>query len=332
MPNFRLSDKKVAAYFYYWHKDGQHRGEPLTDHPAGPDTASWDSVSWFRQQLSDMAYCGIDIVLPSYWGPEAFNLEPGCDIGLRNLVTAHDEITSIGKKAPSIGMFLDTGAIGMFPEWARNLQTIDGSHSTQLRVYLMIKTFFQIVPKHHWATIEGRPLIWLWAAYFGIAYDRTFVTNLLTWFTADFGVRPYIVAEESWRYARLSTGPDYSQPMPFDDWYVTGAAAWGFDCRMKPGYPVPYLGGIAEVGPGYDERLLGRPDPVYRDREDGAYFARELDLALESGKKWIAIETWNEHHEGSSVCETVEYGREYIEILKAKNAKWRAPKRHWWRF
>ena len=38
----------------------------------------------------------------------------------------------------------------------------------------------------------------------------------------------------------------------------------------------------------------------------------------------IAIETWNELGEASGILETIEYGRQYIEITRAYLDRWRA--------
>ena len=52
------------------------------------------------------------------------------------------------------------------------------------------------------------------------------------------------------------------------------------------------------------------------DREKGAYYARQLAAALRSGRKSIAIETWNEFDEGTGVGATVEFGRTYIDLTR----------------
>lgn len=39
--------------------------------------------------------------------------------------------------------------------------------------------------------------------------------------------------------------------------------------------------------------------------------------AIESDKRMVVIETWNEIHEASGIGETVEYGRQYIDLTRA---------------
>ena len=295
------AERLVATYFYYWYDlpDGPHSA-PLTDHPADPGT-SYESVDWFKRQLADMSYAGIDIALPAYW----WFSEPSSGVGLINLSDAYDQLVAEGQSPPSIGMFLDTGAIGQWPLSLRDLTV----PLNQERVYQMIRSYFTIVPERQWATIDGRPVVWLWAAYFDIKYDRSFFDYVISAFDSEFGVRPYLVGEEIWRYAHTSSGVDYSEVMPLDDFYIWGASANGF---AEP------TGGIAEVGPGYDERTLPGPGRIgrYQDREDGQFYVENFEKAIESGSAIIAIETWNEFHEASDVAESVEYGRQYIELTR----------------
>jgi hypothetical protein len=51
-------------------------------------------------------------------------------------------------------------------------------------------------------------------------------------------------------------------------------------------------------------------------RRDGAYYEENLRLALASGRKIMAIETWNELDEGTGILETREFGRQYIELTR----------------
>jgi hypothetical protein len=299
-PSFAPGERLVATYFYYWYDlpDGPH-STLLTDHPAEPD-ASYQDVGWFKKQLADMSYAGIDIALPAYW----WVLEPSSDIGLANMSQAYDQLASEGQAPPNIGMFLDTGVLGNFPLPERDLTV----PLNQERVYQMIYSFFQIVPEHQRASIHGRPIVWLWSAWFDIKYDRSFFDYVMAQFELDFGVRPYLVGEESWRFPRTSDGVfHYDEVMPLDAFYLWSAAATGF--KQPPG-------GIAEVGPGYDERTLpGRPG-TYQGREDGQFYVENFEKAIDFGSNIIAIETWNEFHEASDVADSVEYGRQYIELTR----------------
>lgn len=300
-PNGEPHEPFVATYFYYWYDlpDGPHSTE-LTDRPADPG-ASYKNSDWFKKQLTDMSAAGIDVALAVYWG----EAEPSSDIGLGNMAEAYDQLQAEGQPTPAIAMFLDTGVIGQWPPAERDL-TRPGQ---QERVYSMIRTFYEILPEHQWMIVDGRPLVWLWAAFFDIKFDRSFFDYVISNFEDDFGVRPYIVGEEIWRLARTDSGVDSSEEMPLDDFYIWGAALEGF--RSPPG-------GIAEIGPGYDERELAGPgrSSRHRDRDDGNFYEGSFLQAIESGASVIAIETWNEFHEASDIADSVEFGRQYIDLTR----------------
>jgi len=296
-------ERLVVTYFYYWYDipDGPH-SEPLTDHPAEPD-ASYLDVDWFKKQFRDMNEAGIDVALASYWG----KFEPSSNVGLDAMVLAYDEMVDEGESPPKIGMFLDTGAIARLEPQYRDLT----QPQNQEIFYSLIRGYYNDMPERVWARIDGRPVIWLWAAYFGIQFDSSLFEYVTSQFEADYGVRPYIVGEDIWRYAHPSGGGvDYDAGvMPLDDFYIWGAASNGF---QEP------TGGVAEVGPGYDERTLPGPDRIgrYQDREGGDFYAENFQLAIDSGSPIIAIETWNEFHEASDIADSVEYGRQYIEMTR----------------
>jgi hypothetical protein len=58
---------------------------------------------------------------------------------------------------------------------------------------------------------------------------------------------------------------------------------------------------VAPVSPGYDDRALGRPSPVYVPRNGGLRYEQAWDAALESLPDWILITSWNEWFEGTSI-------------------------------
>ncbi len=297
----------VFTYFYYWYDlpDGAH-STALTDHPVDP-SASFRRVDWMGQQLIDMRDAGIDVALAVYWGDE----EPSSDVGLANLVQAARQLRAEGERTPGIGLFLDTGLIGRWSYDQRDLRTPENRD----RFYALVRRFYQAVPREMWGTIDGRPVLWLWGSWLDIRFDQRLFDDVYTRFEADFGVRPYIVADNSWRYA-IGTGfmgrisVDRGAPISVDDFYSWGGAIEGY---REEG------GNVAEIGPGYDERRLGgSADRTgrYVPRDGGATYRAAWEAALASGKRFIAIETWNEFHEASDIADSREYGRTYIEITR----------------
>jgi hypothetical protein len=305
-----LSDEQprlVFTYFYYWYDlpDGPHSGA-LTTRPIDL-LASYKRVDWMRQQLVDMEEAGIDVALAVYWGDE----EPSSDVGLENMVEAGAALRAEGADPPEIGLFLDTGLIGRWPESDRDLRQDENRE----RVYELVKRFYTTVPRDQWSLIEGRPVFWLWGSWLNIRFDQGFFDYVSDRFYEDFGTTPYIVADNSWRYEITSgfwggTKVDRTKPIDVDDFYSWGAAINGY---REEG------GNIAQIGPGYDERQLdGSADRVGRvtHRSQGSFYRRSWEEAIAAGKRFIAIETWNEFHEASDIAESAEYGRQYIELTR----------------
>ncbi|HEY5625573.1 MAG TPA: DUF5010 domain-containing protein [Dehalococcoidia bacterium] len=284
------------AYFYYWYDlpDGPHSGA-LTQRPAEGEATSYRHVVWFEKQLFDMTEAGVDNALAIYWA----DAEPSSDTGLVNMNEAASELESEGIDAPQIGMFIDTGFIGRWPEASRDLRDEENID----RLYDSIRRFYTIVDRDHWALIDGKPVVWLWGAYFNIGFDQSTFDYIYSRFGSDFGVEPYIVAEISWFHEAPEDG------ITVDDYYTWGASLLGFE---EP------IGNIAEVGPGYDERELTGPGRTGRfaERDGGDFYRDAFQGAIDSGRPIVAIETWNEFHEASGVADSVEYGRDYIELTR----------------
>jgi hypothetical protein len=299
------------TYFYYWYDlpSGPHSGA-LTDQPAEPD-ASYRNVSWFKKQLSDMSDAGVDVALAVYWGPA----EPSSDVGLVNMSTAAGELRKDGLSPPHIAMFFDTGLIGRWPKSQRDLT----DPQNQSRFYSLVHTFYLLLPRDQWALIDGRPVVWMWASWFDISFDQSFFDYLYRRFEDDFGVRPYIVAEASWRFETKvgHGGVNPARPIHIDNFYVWGAALDGYRDAGT---------GIASVGPGYDERKLDGPGRSgrYADRENGQFYERNFAAALNSGRRLIVLETWNEFHEASDLADSVQYGRTYINVTRRLTDQFRA--------
>jgi hypothetical protein len=66
------------------------------------------------------------------------------------------------------------------------------------------------------------------------------------------------------------------------------------------------------------ERVVPDEAADRRQRYEG-----QLQQALRSGRKIWAIETWNELGEGSGILETVEFGRQYIELTRRYVARFK---------
>ncbi|HEV7214492.1 MAG TPA: DUF5010 domain-containing protein, partial [Chloroflexota bacterium] len=297
----------LLTYYYYWYDatTGAHLTpeQILNNHLPATPQPTWRSIDWHRRQLSDMAYAGINVALPVYWGfdfpPDAWSMD-----GLPVLGQAWQALHAEGAAPPQLGLFLDTTIIR-----GRDLTTANG----MAYFYANLRAYFSQIPREAWALVNGGPVVFLYMSNFAAAMNQATLDYAYAHFQADFGVRPYIVREVSWDYpilGRDSQGApiiDSAHPIQTENNYLWGAAQHGYVER----------GGVAAVGPGYDDRNLpGRAGTVV-DRAQGRFYATNFVAALRSGHPLLAIETWNEIHEASGICETVEYGRGYIELTRA---------------
>jgi hypothetical protein len=288
----------IATSYFYWY-DAEtkahvidHDGtDALTDHPPTLEGFSYHNVDWHARQLADMIGAGIDVVLPVYWGTPLGDFSFS-DAGLPKLVAARQKVVDTGKKPPAVGMFYDTTTLRHNGgDYHVDLTTEAG----RLWFYGSIRNFFSLVPPEHRARIDGKPLLFLYASAFAKNVDERLFPAVRTMFRRDFGTDLYIVKMRGW-------------PGRADSEYQWGAALR------------PQLLETAGIGPGYDHSAVPGRTPLVRRRDGGRFyeFAWQRLLGMDPGTRpWLVhLETWNEFHEGTEICETAEYGRQYIEMTR----------------
>jgi hypothetical protein len=74
--------------------------------------------------------------------------------------------------------------------------------------------------------------------------------------------------------------------------------------------------GIGEVGPGYDHSAVPGRSPLVAPRNGGKHYEEGWHRVLRRSPRIVAVETWNEFHEGTDIAESREYGRQYIELTR----------------
>ncbi len=299
--HFTTNDRVVLTTYFYWYDifTGAHIRNPdgsdaLTTHPPTLEGFSYKLVSWHKEQLEDMIAAGIDVVLPVYWGEPSQRIpgkppleQPWSFAGVVRLVEARQALVDAGKKPPAIGMFYDTSTL----QWNAAGKKIDLTTDYGRRwFYESIRDFFSLIPARHWATMEGRPIVFLYSAAFAAAHDQSCIEYARREFARDFsGATPYLVRE-------------ISRNVRADNTY-----AWGGALGLKNP-------GVASLGPGYDHSAVPGREPLVVPRENGAFFERQWIRFLRSPSHLVHIETWNEYHEGTDIAASREYGRQYIEL------------------
>ena len=295
---FRQGQPLVATTYFYWYDNAtnahvvNHDGaDALTDHPKTLDGFSYKSVDWHAGELADMIAAGIDAALPVYWG-EPTQVAQWSNEGLPPLVAARERLLKQGKRPPAIGMFYDTSTLR---HNARRVHIDLTTPQGQRWFYGTIRDFFSLLPPEHRATIDGRPLVFLYASAFAKAVDQRLFPAVRAMFRKEFGSDLFLVKMHGW-------------PGEAESQYQWGAA-------LKP-----QLLDTAGVGPGYDHSAVPGRAPLVRSRDEGRFYRfgwqKLLDRAPGERPWLVHVETWNELHEGTEICETKEYGRQYIDLTR----------------
>lgn len=295
---FRAGQPLIATSYFYWYDSSSgahlldHDGtDALTDHPPTLVDFSYLSVDWHARQLNDMIEAGIDVALPVYWGTPLGD-HGFSDAGLPKLVEARHRLLKAGKKPPAIGMFYDTSSLQYN---ARGYHVDLTTEAGRQWFYGSIRNCFSSLPPADRALIDGKPLVILYAAAFAKDVDESLFPAVRAMFRRDFGSDLYLVKMDGW-------------PGEADSCYQ-----WGGALR-------PQILETAGLGPGYDHSAVPGRQPLVRSRDEGRFYEFSWQRLLKMdprSRPWLVhLETWNEFHEGTELCETAEYGRQYIEATR----------------
>jgi hypothetical protein len=313
LKSFSSQDYIATTYYFYWHDltnpDRQSRFQGRFHVPPDPAHYSFLLPETHQREFSDMLAAGLDFVLPVYWGepghpgrttgptaPNYWSTE-----GIPAMVEALDRNRAAGAAPLQIGMFYDTTIMAN-----ADLTTAAGKEY----FYLNVRDFYSRIPPRYWAAVDNKPIVWLYDTIWISKFDQSTIDYLSDRFANDFGgLRLYVVRESQWQESKGVIPPT---PVTSDGLYAWGAAPFGFNTS-------PELT-VAEVGPGFKntQYCTGGPEKncFDTDREGGANYERQLQQAVASGRHLLAAETWNEFSEGTDIQETVETGRQYIDLTR----------------
>jgi hypothetical protein len=311
--SFSSRDYLATTYYFYWYDltdpDRRSRFQGRFHIPPDPAHYSFLLPESHQREFADMLAAGLDFVLPVYWGepghpgrttgptsPHYWSTE-----GIPAMVEALDRNRQRGAPPLQVGMFYDTTILAN-----ADLTTDAGKEY----FYVNVRDFYSRIPPKYWAAIDNKPIVWLYDTIWISRFDQSSLDYLSDRFAQDFGdLRLFVVRESQWQ---ASKGVEPATPITSDGLYAWGAAPFGFNSS-------PELT-IAEVGPGFKntQYCTGGPERncFDTDREGGAYYQRQLQQAVKSGQHILATETWNEFSEGTDIQETVETGRQYVELTR----------------
>ena len=299
VPSYTTNDRVVGTYYFYWydaptkaHVVDDDGTDALTEHPPTLEGFSFLNIAWHKKELSDMAEAGIDVALPVFWGAPS---EHGTNAnfhwsyaGLPPLVAAREQLLSEGRRPPRLGLFYDTSTLEN-NTWRQHVDLTTDFGKRWF--YATIRDFFSCIPPRHWALMDGRPIVLLYAAAFAKAHDQGFVDFARAEFRRDFGRDLWLAPQDSWQVK------------------ADAVCAWGGALGLRNP-------GIGELGPGYDHSAVPGRTPLVVQREGGRFYERQWTRFLRRPANFVMLETWNEFHEGTTLCESREYGRQYIDLTR----------------
>ena len=311
---FQTGTPIVSTSYFYWydidsksHFRNHDDSDAMTTHPVTTEGMSWKNPLWHEKQFRQMTEAEIDVALPVYWGTPVAQ-QPGAfcfsDEGVPPMIKALETIIASGGKAPTLGMFYDTTTLEMNAGAYHVDLTTDAGKRW---FYATIRNFFSMVPPKHRATIDGKPLLFLFNSVYASNVDDTLFPVVREMFRKDFDSDLYIVKSSEW------------WPGDADSIYQWGAAV-NFVILET-----------AAIGPGYDHSAVPGRVPVVRPRNNGEFYTLGWEHLMRMNPKTrpflVHLETWNEFHEGTDIGESKEYGTLYLELTKKFASKFHAKER-----
>jgi hypothetical protein len=299
-----------TSYFYWYDIDGKGHilngdgSDALTNHPADMKDISFKRASWHATQLRDMIAAGIDFLMPVYWGVPG-KYDGWSFVGLPPLVEAHNALQKEGLRPPGIGLFYDTSILqhnGFNPDGS-SLHVDLTTDLGKAWFYTAMRDFFSLIPPAKWARVDGKPIVFLYAAGFAKAQDPAALSYVRERFRADFGTDVFLVKMRDWQ----GTADAIYQ--------------WGGAVSLQVDDQV------AALGPGYDHSAVPGRAPLIVRRRDGetytGWWSQILRLDPKRRPWMVHVETWNEWHEGTDVAASREYGRSYIVLTGIFSSLWK---------
>ncbi len=307
-PSFDAGRRIVATHYFYWYRwpdehffdDADHRDIGVRQHFPDDTRVSYLSMDWHLEQFRAMRDAGIDVALCIYWGSPGRYDKPDLAFSVRGLppmVAALDRLAREGRPI-RLGLFYDTStllaehAYGDASRGNVDLRTDAGRE----RFYATIRDFYRLVPPRHWACIDGRPIVQLYSSIFAAGHDPRVLAHVVRRFAEDFhGRRPFVIAGPSWSFAEQADAN----------------VGWGAALHGPIGD-----GHVMQIGAGYDDSPVPHRSTPVRDRLGGAFYEASWLLALSRRPRMVILETWNEMHEGTAICPTLEDGRYYVSLTR----------------
>ena len=305
-------EQTVSAHFYYWYPINAD----ICTHHAPEGHFDRNDVDWWKGELRNAQYAGVDVLTLMYWDAHHYN--PGA---LEVLVKAVREMDAAGEPHPKVAMHLDGIEHCANVTQQHPIESCDLTDpAAQEGVLTAFVNFFRFFREQGMLDLcfrhEGKLVAFVYRPEYGRVPAKADNSMIDLWhrgFREELGEELYVVLESAYYhsvYTEDSEWPGTNTDMRCtnaDNYFRWDAALAGPMLEERGEFP------IATIGPGFDPRGQGKDGPL-RDRRHGYTFRNAFRQAIKWNAPWLVIETFNFFEEGTDITETKEFGRQYLDI------------------
>jgi hypothetical protein len=297
---------KYGAMFSWWY-------DALPPQTIATPTIQWDArtPAWWNAIVRQAIYARLGWIAAASWGVETTADPAMLDPLLRAIdanggglkVALFDDTTSevLRKNRDRHGIW------SLTPRF--DLADLEGKSEGGLRFFYdqQWKRYFATVPDRYRLKINDRPVVFMWHGgfewYVNQSAFHVLIDALREATRRDFGVDPFVIAEESWYRLDSSTRAD-----ALYDWFDPPRQTW----------TSTNFGGITvgHVVPGFSCGITcGPPNPVV-DRQQGELLRAGLN-AVAPRADLVLLEGLVNVDENAEFVETLTWGLTYLNIVRS---------------
>ena len=286
----------VLAYYYPLYDQNTWKDPLVPDHPAERYVSSDSRV--MARHIEQAKGAQIDAFISAWYGPQTESNQT--ETNLRALLTL----------AQQRGFSIAAGVETRSP-FFRTAEDVKNALAYLLSAHAAKPSYLK------W---NGKPVIFISQNYLPSAEGQS---ALAAWRAIRNQVDPgrrslWII--EGFDMALLDVfDGDFLYSVAWSNDVGATARQWASRARARGGF------WVGTVMPGWDDtRLVERPKPYKRDRQNGEWYRAAWAGAASANPDWIVITSWNEFVENTYIEPSARYGAQYLELTRALAANWKA--------